>query len=401
MPPRRLAPTRIAVLLTAALAGLAVAPPQTEPPPKPVATKGGQKITLTPVAFADLAGWKADDLKPALAAFKVSCRGIRVDASRFIDHPYGTPTEWRGVCGIAVETKPANARAFFETNFEAFAVSVARKDDGLVTGYYEPELEGSRRWSVLYSAPTYGVPPDLVMVDPVGFADILNGRRMAGKVVDGKLVPYETRAEIESAAYASRIRPLVYLPSTIDSFFTQIQGSGRVHLTDGSWIRLAYAAQNGHPYSAIGSALIQRGEIEASKMSMTAIRDWMRANPDKAEALMDLNASYVFFVEQKLDDLNLGPNGAEGIPLTPGTSMAIDPGIYPYGLPIFVTAEIAKAEGAGEEPMARLRIAQDTGGAIRGVVRGDLFFGWGREAELRAGATKGKARFYVLKPKAA
>jgi membrane-bound lytic murein transglycosylase A len=394
--------TQIALFLTAVLAGTMAmtTPPAPDTPPEPIDTNIRPRVTLTPVPLEAVPGWTADDLGPALAAFKVSCRGILRDPSRFAGWPYGAPSDWEAACADAEDVASEGARFFFESRFEAFAVSAAGGDEGLATGYYEPELQGSRTWSMLYSAPVYGIPPDLVTVDPVAFASILNGTRLAGKVVDGRLVPYDTRAEIETAAYAARVPALVYLRSTVDSFFTQIQGSGRVQLPDGTWIRIAYAAQNGRPYSAIGAALIARGEIAASKMSMTAIREWMKTHPDQAEALMDLNPSYVFFVEQALDDLSIGPNGAEGVPLTPGRSMAVDPRVYPYGLPIFVTTPIAAADGAGQEDMARLMIAQDTGGAIRGVVRGDLFFGWGAEAELRAGATKGKARFYVLKPKA-
>ena len=356
-------------------------------------------VTYTPTPWTGVPGWAADDLRPALAAFKASCRRIAADASRFAGRPFGAPKDWAALCGAALTTEPEGARRFFEDGFEALAVRPKGKADPLVTGYYEPELQGDRRWSMLYSAPVYGVPHDLVMVDVAAFESIPDGQRVAGKVVEGKLVPYDSRAEIETAAYGARVPALLFVSSAIDAFFVQIQGSGRVRMADGTWLRIGYAAQNGHPYFPIGRELVARGELKRAEATMIAIRDWLRAHPLDADAVMNLNPSFVFFRASPLEDPAVGPVGGEGVALTPGRSLAVDPAWYPYGLPIFVSATIAAADGAGEERTDRLMIAQDTGGAIRGVIRGDIFFGWGEEAERRASATAGDAAFYAFRPK--
>lgn len=361
------------------------------PPPAP----GFQAIK-----FTDIDGWAADSHAPALAAFAGSCRRIADDPSRFAGGPFGKAQDWAAACRAALKTKPSDARIFFETWFEPARVGDGGGTTGKITGYYEPQLTGSEIKSEAFPAPVYPVPDDLVTVDPVAFAEILNGVRMSGRVVDKVLVPYDTRTEIQSGTLEARgIVPLLYLPSTADAFFLQIQGSGRVTLAEGGQVRVGYGAQNGHPYVAIGTILIERGEVEKKDMSMQAIRAWLDANPDDADALMNANPSYVFFVKTPLSNPKEGPPGAENVPLTPGRSLAVDNRVYPYGVPIFVDGEIATANGAGRETLRRLMIAQDTGGAIRGVVRGDVFFGWGEEAERRAGATDGEARFIVLRPR--
>lgn len=400
-------PHLIVLLVCAALSGAALTAallPRTacsqqgcpgEPPP-PKLTAG-----LKPVAFSALEGWENDDHAAALTAFRLSCQDIVTDASRFATREdFGTPQAWATACQTALATAPADARAFFESSFQPMAVSGSDGATGRVTGYYEPELKGSRTRSNAFPAAALAKPSDLVTADPEGFRPILRGERLAGKVTDGMLVPYETRAEIEAGALAGRASPLLYLASPADAFFLQIQGSGRVALAEGGKVRLAYAAQNGHPYTAIGAALIARGAIARADMSMQAIRAWLESHPDEADAVMNLNESYVFFREQPLPDPSVGPDGAEGVPVTPGRSIAVDDAVYPYGVPIFVTARIGAADGAGQEETARLMIAQDTGGAIRGVVRADYFFGWGPEAERRAGATNGTLQMVLLRPKA-
>lgn len=361
-------------------------------PPKPVP---GYKL----VEFNDLPGWAADDHAAALATFTVSCRGIAGDPSRFGGGAFGAAEDWAAACRAAFKTRPDDARVFFETYFEADRVAGGGAAGGKITGYYEPELKGSLTQSLAYPEPVYAAPADLVTADPIGFQAILRGERLAGKVVGGALVPYETRAEIEAGALGARAKPLLYLTAPVESFFLQIQGSGRVKLDTGGWVRLGYKAQNGHSYVSVGGLLVARKEIRREDLSMQTIRAWLAANPDRAAALMDENPSYVFFTETPLDDPSEGPLGAENVALTPGRSMAIDDRVYPYGVPIFVTGEIAAADGQHREPIARLMIAQDTGGAIRGAVRGDIFFGWGAEAEARAGATGGPVEFYVLRAK--
>ncbi len=362
------------------------APPAT--PPVPV-------VSFTDIDFADIPGWLADDPAPALAAFRASCAGILVDAGRFARFAQlGPPAAWARVCAAALQAAPADARAFFETNFIPARVSDGGEIAGRLTGYYEPELSGSRSPSAAYPAPIYGRPLDLVTVDAEAFRALLRGERMAGKVEDGVLKPYETRAEIQAAGLRGRAEAIVYVASAADAFFLQVQGSGRVMLAEGGALRLNYAAQNGQPYTAIGAALIAEGAITREAMSMQAIRAWLAANPDRAAGIMNLNKSYVFFRELTLDDPEVGPPGAEGVALTPGRSLAVDSRLYPYGLPVFA----ATTDGSLGN-FARLMIAQDTGGAIRGVVRGDIFFGWGEIAEAAAGAANAPATFVVLRPR--
>jgi len=357
-------------------------------PPLPI-------VSLTEIGFADMPGWAEDDQTLALMAFRASCAGISANPDRFVRFKgFGSPDAWVKVCAAAASADPASARDFFEANFRPARTHEGEAASGKVTGYYEPELKGSRAKSADYPAPVYARPGDLVTADPVAFRALLRGERLSGKVIDGVLKPYETRAEIETAGLQGRASTLLYLPSVADTFFLQIQGSGRVTLAEGGAVRLNYAAQNGQAYTAIGAALIAGGEIAKAKMSMQAIRAWLEANPERAAEIMNLNASYVFFRELPLDDPSLGPPGGEGVALTSGRSLAVDSRLYPYGVPVFVTAA-----GTGAGDFARLMIAQDTGGAIRGVVRGDIFFGWGDEAETAAGATNAPATFVVLLPK--
>jgi membrane-bound lytic murein transglycosylase A len=357
-------------------------------------------VSFRPVSFASLQGWLDDDHAAALAAFRLSCPGIAINASRFEEREgFGAPEAWKAVCTEALTVDSAAARSFFERRFEPVALAGRDGAAGRVTGYYEPELRGSRTRSDAYPAPAYAKPRDLVTADPEAFRPILRGERLAGKVEGGLLVPYETRADIEAGALAGRVEPILYLASVADAFFLQIQGSGRVTMAEGGQLRLAYAAQNGKPYTAIGGALIARGAIAREDMSMQAIRDWLGRNPAEAGAVMNLNESYVFFREEALRDPSVGPNGAEGVPVSPGRSIAVDDAVYPYGIPIFVTARIGSADGKGQEDTARLMIAQDTGGAIRGIVRADYFFGWGAEAERRASNTNGRLTMVLLRPK--
>lgn len=352
-------------------------------------------VTLAKASFAEIPGWAADDQAGALAAFRISCAGMAANDARFARFPaFGEAAAWDRACAAAAKATPETARAFFEAAFTPMRVSEGGKGEGKVTGYYEPELKGSRVKSAAYPAPVYPRPRDLVTADAEAFRAVLRGERLAGRVEDGVLRPYPARGEIERDGLDGKAAPLLYLPSTIDAFFLQIQGSGRVMLAEGGAVRLNYAAQNGRPYTAIGGALIAEGAIAREDMSMQAIRDWLIANPARADEVMNLNQSYVFFRELPLADLSEGPPGAEGVALTPRRSLAVDSRLYPYGLPVFVTAE---ATGAGD--IARLMVAQDTGGAIRGVVRGDIFFGWGAEAEAAAGATDARAGFVALIPK--
>lgn len=353
------------------------------PRPQPEAE---ERRVLTPAAFADLPGWEEDDPSGALAAFLRSCRRMKSPACE---------------AASRVQTAAADtARTFFETHFQPFAVSAGDDPEGLFTGYYEPLLRGSRERSERYRVPLYVRPPELVMVDLGDFREELKGQRIAGKVEEGELVPYPDRRAIEEGALAGRDLELVWVDDPVDAFFLQIQGSGRVRLDDGGddgrEMRVGYAAQNGHPYFAIGKDLVERGALTKEEVSMQSIRRWLEQNPDLADDVMARNASYVFFEELEGE----GPLGAQGVPLTPGRSLAVDLKHWQLGAPVWLdTRAPSPREGAPDRPLRRLMIAQDTGGAIRGVVRGDVFWGHGDEAAEVAGRMKHPGRMWVLLPR--
>jgi membrane-bound lytic murein transglycosylase A len=283
------------------------------------------------------------------------------------------------------------ARRFFEAHFIPYEISGDDGREGLFTGYYEPLLNGALEKKPPYLIPLHARPDDLVSVNLGDFKPDLKGETIVGRVTEGKLIPYFRRAEIEGGALAEQDKEIVWVDSAVDAFFLHIQGSGQVKLEDGSVLRVGYAAQNGHPYLAIGKALIERGALSRDNVSMQSIRAWLEAHPDEAPDVMNLNASYVFF--QPLE--GEGPLGGEGVALTPQRSLAIDRKKIPYGVPLFLDAE----EPEGGPRLRRLMVAQDTGGAIRGAVRGDYFWGAGEEAARKAGLMKSKGNLYALLPK--
>jgi membrane-bound lytic murein transglycosylase A len=285
----------------------------------------------------------------------------------------------------------AAARAFLERHFQPVAVGA-----GTLTGYFEPELRGSTARDVRFATPLHARPPDLVEVDLGTFLPDLRGRRTAGLVRDGRLQPYHDRAAIAGGALAGRGLELLWVDDPADAFFLQIQGSGRVRMADGRVLRVGYAGQNGHPYFAVGRTLVERGVLTRERVSMQSIRAWMaEAGPAEAAALMARNPSYVFF--RILPDLppEAGPIGTLGAPLSPMRNVAVDRAETALGLPVWV---------AGRDPLdgaalRRLTVAADTGGAIRGPARADLFTGWGAEAAERAGRMREEAELFVLVPR--
>lgn len=391
-----------AVLLTAA----GCAPFGEGGPGKAPSTEA--KLVFKRVGFDAMAQWPSDNLSPAFEAFHRSCEVIvkRVPSDPMGGVPeYGTVEDWVAACESARNAKSGNQAElarFFEAWFQP--VQVFNGDDpvGLYTGYYEPELNGSRKRSPKFHTPLYLRPTDLVQVELGAFRPNLKGERIAGKVAEGKLVPYATRADIVSGALsASTSRPLVYVDDAVAAFFLQIQGSGRVKLNSGETIRAAFDGQNGHSYTAIGRVLVDRGEIDRSQLSMQSIRSWLDANPEKSAALMNENASYVFFKELPIDDPSKGADGAHGVPLIAEASLAVDLKYHALGAPIWIDAKAPAADATQEDGVLRkLYVAQDTGGAIRGPIRGDIYWGVGREAESIAGRMAHKGRMFVLLPKA-
>lgn len=355
--------------------------------------------TLTAVTYADLPGWGADDFSGLAAAYQKSCarltKGVP-EKPMGADPIWGTYASWQTACrdfaSINPQT-PQDIRSFFETHFIPHEISGSKGTEGLFTGYYESSLRGDRTRQGIYQTPLRARPGDLVMVDLGLFREELKGQRIAGRVIDGNLKPYETHAEINAGKLPpAQDKPLVWVDDPADAFFVQIQGSGLVELADGSSMRIGYAGQNGHPYYAVGRELVKRGIMKKEDVSMQSIRDWMEKNPNEAQSLMETNPSYVFFQETKGE----GPVGGEGVALTPGRSLAVDRSLIAYGMPVWLSAA---PPSPGEAQLNRLMITQDTGGAIRGAVRGDVFWGHGSEAEARAGVMKSKGRYWVLLPK--
>jgi membrane-bound lytic murein transglycosylase A len=362
------------------------------------------QLVLTPASFGDLPGWRDDPVSQALPALQKSCRRMaslpdgeplgRAASGGFA----GTAGDWRSACAAAAAVRPGDdgaARAFFETYFRPFAAADGGERSGLFTGYYEALLQGSRKPSARYHVPLYRRPPELVTVELGKFREDWHGKHISGRVDGGTLVPLPDRAAIEKGAFAHRGLELVWVDSPVDAFFLEIQGSGRVRLAEGGEMRVGYTADNGHTYTAIGRELVRRGVYKPAEVSMQSIRRWMEAHPGEAEGLMETNSSYVFFTEEKGD----GPLGAEGVALTPGRSLAVDRQHWPLGVPLWLDATApAPQENEPDRPLRRLLIAQDTGGAIKGPIRGDVFWGAGPEPESIAGRMKNPGRLWVLLP---
>ena len=346
------------------------------PPPTPPA-QPAVLLKLTRAGFAELPQWSPQQ-DAARTAFRKSCAVLtgKPDSTPMGGVGYaGTVGDWRGVC--AAPQTPF----FFEANFVPFTVSGS---DGLFTGYYEGEIAASRTRHGVYQTPVHGLPDDLVRVELGTFIPKLKGEHVSGRVAGHALVPYADRADITAKGVQAPV--LFYAADPIAFFFVQIQGSARVHFDDGSQGRIAYAGENGQPYTAIGRTLIAQGELTRENVSLQSIRAWLLAHPDKAQALMNTNKSYIFFREAEGE-------GAQGTALTPLGSMAVDLRLHALGVPFFVAAD-------GDDPVHAVLVAQDTGGAIRGPVRGDIFFGFGAEAEHRAGLMKAPGKLFVLLPKA-
>jgi membrane-bound lytic murein transglycosylase A len=355
-------------------------------PAPPVAAPKAK--VFEPVSYAELPGWHSDDLAGALQALRGSCVRLRNQEA------------WRPVCAEAATLEPdaAGLRVFLETRLMPWRVSATDGNvNGLVTGYYEPLLRGNRAPRGPYRYPLYGPPDDLLVIDLVSINPDLRNVRLRGRLDGRRVVPYYSRAEIESGIAPVQGKEIVWVDDPVEAFFLQIQGSGRIQLENGDMLRLGYADQNGHPYRSIGRVLIDSGELPPEAASMQGIQQWARAHPHKLEQLLNQNPSYVFFRElpQPLADPSLGPPGAMGVPLTPRRSIAVDPRYITLGAPVF----LATTWPDSDQALTRLVMAQDTGGAIRGAVRADYFWGYGAEAGALAGRMRQQGRIWLLWPR--
>ena len=372
------------------LAGCVPPPPSAPSPPRAV---------LSPTTYDALPGWRTDRVADAWPAFRIGCKAL-------LARPRTQPL-WQAPCAAADAVDAADApavRRFFEANFTPYRVRASDgSEEGLVTGYYEPLLHGSRTQSAQYPQPLYAPPDDLLIVELADLYPELKGKRVRGRLDGRRVVPYWPRADIDAGKADTGGKALVYVSDPVDAFFLQIQGSGRVALDDGTVMRVGYADQNGQPFRSVARVLIDRGELALDHASMQGIREWGREHPTELPALLDENPSYVFFrevpppapgtLEASID----GPIGSLGVPLLAGRAIAVDPRAIPLGTPVF----LATTRPLSDEPLARLVLAQDTGGAIRGPIRADFFWGFGDEAGQQAGRMRQQGALWLLWPKGA
>ena len=399
LPHRHFRRAASAAALCAALAGCQTVAPPPPPTPAPIPPVVAPRPVFTPAAWSDLPGWNDDNVAAAWPAFVVGCRALLADPKK--------RATWQAPCAAGAKIDGADAggvRAFFLEHFSPYRVAAADGGDtGLVTGYYEPLLAGSRTRTDTFAVPLYAPPDDLLTVDLTSLFPELKDKRVRGRVEGRKVVPYWSRADLEADPARLAGKALVYVADPVEAFFFEIQGSGRIEFADGTVLRLNYADQNGHPYRSIGRVLIERGELTPERSSMQAIRAWAQAHPDKTRALLDENPSFVFFREVpapapgSLDARIDGPQGALGVPLLAERSIAVDPRAIPLGAPIYLATTMPNSP----IPLERLVLAQDTGGAIRGVVRADFFWGFGPRAGQYAGRMRQQGRMWLLWPKGA
>jgi membrane-bound lytic murein transglycosylase A len=391
-----------ALLLAAACA--------TAPPPAPSPTPPPSVRTLTqaryePVAADALPRIADDDLAAAWPALLASCRSFeRSNAKR---------DTWAEPCRhvlAAAASGAAAQRAVLAQRFDAYRILAVTLEDGgaeprllatemrgRITGYYEPLLKGSRLRAAPYLVPLHRPPADLLTIDLSPLFPELASQRLRGRLQHTergtRVVPYWSRAELTEARL--RGAELLWVDDPVEAFFLQVQGSGRISLPDGTTVRVGYADTNGHPYRSVGRVLVDRGEMTLEQASMQGIAAWARANPQRVAELLDQNPSYVFFRELPLGDPQAGPVGAMGVPLTPGFSAAADPRFVPLGAPVLISTD----HPVTGRPFSRLVLAQDTGGAIRGPLRFDLFWGFGAEAAAPAGRQRHDVQAWLLVPR--
>ncbi len=344
-----------------------------------------KKKQLKITSWSMLPGWQQENLLPAWHTFIQSCKSLERQPS------------WQDICVQATtiqHTSEPIIRDFLENHFTPYQVINADGSTiGLATGYYEPLLKGSRKYTNRFRYPIYSTPDNLLTIELKDPQLGISEASLRGRLQGRKIVPYYTRAEIENNRHLLKGKELLWVDDEVELFFLQIQGSGRIVLENGETVKVGYADHNGYPYRSIGKILIDQGELPAWQVSMQAIKQWGRQNPKKLKTLLQQNARYIFFRELPAD--LSGPVGALGVPLTAGRSLAIDPDNIPLGAPVYLATTWPNTT----QPLNRLMIAQDTGSAIKGGVRADFFWGHSPEAQVQAGKMKQQAQMWVLLPK--
>jgi len=351
---------------------------------------------LEKVSFKDLPGWGQDNLIEAIPAYQKSCEVLLNKKPKEMfgyEGPDADFSRWQHVCTAFLKNPPSTTsefREFLKSYFDVYAIQ--DENQGLFTGYYEPFIEASKTPNKIYKTPIYLKPQDLVVIEDLGaFKTTLKGERIAGRIHNGTLVPYYTRQKIEEGALQNQNLEIAWIKDSVDLFFLHIQGSGRLKFEDGSTQGIGYHGTNGQAYFAIGKALYERGHLSKNQINLQSIKSWLRTHPEEGREIMHMNPSYVFFKVRETQD----PVGSQGVELTPERSLAVDRKWVELGNLLWLDAE----HPLKKEPLQRLMVAQDTGGAIKGTIRGDYYWGSGTEAEKMAGPMQSKGRFYLLLPK--
>ncbi len=362
----------------------------------------GAHIQLSKARFDQLPGWQQDDQSLALKSFQQSCSQILKlpPNSAFGKLPEIPPTQkWQAICLAAVKISTADqksARQFFEQWFDPYQVKNNFNPKGLFTGYYLPLIQGNLNAAGAYTIPIYGLPNDLISVNLGLFKPELTGKKIRGRVQNQTLVPYPDRAQINNGAINGKAPVLFWTNDAVQLFFTQIQGSGLIQLPNNKTELIGYAGENGRPYTAIGKILIQKKALTKDIVSMETIQDWLHKNPQQINSILNQDASYVFFRVLK----GISPVGSQQIPLTPQRSLAVDTHYIPLGAPLWLVSTVPnKNSNTNPTPYQHLLIAQDTGGAIVGIIRGDIYFGPGIDAAFMAGHMKNSGKYWILLPK--
>ncbi len=380
--------TVVLLILLSACSTKTISPPQSDQPAAPATAPAPEKPQAKsihkPVQWSKLPGWTQDDLLPAWQAFVKSCAVLKKQPL------------WKESCEAAqAMQKPTHAaiRAFFERDFAPYQViNPDTTEEGLVTGYYEPLLKGSRKPSKRYRHAIYSAPAELLTIDLGATYPELKDLRLRGRVEGRKIMPYYTRADIMNNPGVLDKYAFLWVEDEVELFFLHVQGSGRIVFDNGEVMKIGYADQNGHPYTSIGKVLVQRGEMALENASMQGIKQWGQKNPQKLPELLQQNPRYIFFRELPAD--SSGPLGALGVPLTAGRSIAIDPQSIPQGAPVFLATTWPNTQ----KPLNRLMVAQDVGSAIKGGIRADFFWGFGQDAANQAGKMKQTGKMWVLMP---
>jgi len=386
----------LAALLIASIAGCVTTPPAppAAPPSAVQAPPEPAKAVLRITSYAAIPGWRDDSAPAAWPAFVAGCAQLLRSPAVSI---------WRESCDAAPAVDPRSdtaVRAFFEAHFTPYQLAgTDGRETGVVTGYYEPLLRGSRQPGERYRFPLYATPDDLLVIDLGELLPELRDKRLRGRLEGRRVVPYWPRADIDAGRASLAGKELVWVDDAVEAFFLQIQGSGRVQLAEGGTLRLGYADQNGQPFRSIGRLLVERGELPLARASMQGIKQWGREHPAALPALLDENPSYVFFRVVVPDPAATidGPIGTLGVPLLAERTIAVDPAIVPLGAPVF----LATTYPLSDRPLQRLVLAQDTGGAIKGLLRADFFWGFGDDAGREAGRMKQDGRMWLLWPNGA